>query len=70
MNAVIWIGAAITLVGLAGLVWCIRLALAARAEQNPETRKLALHRVLVWNMAGFGVAAIGLMIVVIAIILH
>ncbi len=70
MNAVIWSGAVLTLIGLAALVWCIRLALAARAEPNAEARNLALHRVLVWNMAGFGVAAIGLMVVVVAIILR
>ncbi len=70
MNAILWSGAAITLLGLAGLVWCIRLALAARSEQDPEARKSALNRVLIWNMSGFGVAALGLMVVVVAIILR
>ena len=69
MNAVIWSGAVITLLGLAALVWCIRLALAAR-KLTAEARAAMLHKVLIWNMAGFGVAAIGLMVVVVAVILN
>lgn len=71
MAAVIWIGAALTLLGVAGLAWCIRLALAARATGSAaEASRAALQKVLAWNMAALGVAFIGLMMVVVGLILR
>ena len=71
MAAVIWIGVAVTLLGVAGLIWCIRLSLrVAKPGQDAGAGKAALQKVLAWNMASVCVAFVGLMIVVVGIILR
>ena len=71
MTAVVWIGAAVTLIGVAGLAWCVWLALVAKnTAQGPEASRAALQKVLVWNLAALGLAFIGLMVVVVGIILR
>lgn len=70
MQALIWIGAALALAGVAGLVWCILLALRARRSgMEDEAMRAALQRVVVLNLAALGVSALGLMCVVAGIIL-
>ena len=70
MVVVIWIGAALTLLGLAGLIWCILLALRAkRADLQDAAMKAALQRVVVINMAALALSGLGLMLVVIGVIL-
>ncbi|MGQ0564553.1 MAG: hypothetical protein ACT4OK_05715 [Gemmobacter sp.] len=70
MTALVWIGAALALAGVAGLVWCILLALRARRSGlDDDTMRSALQRVVVLNMAALGVSALGLMCVVAGIIL-
>ena len=70
MVVVIWIGAALTLLGLAGLIWCILLALRAkRADLHDAAMKAALQRVVVINMAALALSGLGLMLVVIGVIL-
>jgi hypothetical protein len=70
MDTLIWIGAAISLAGVAGLVWCILLALRARRAGLPDDEmRAALQRVVVLNMAALGVSALGLMCVVAGIVL-
>ena len=70
MQALIWIGAALTLAGVAGLVWCILLALRARRSgMEDEAMRATLQRVVVLNLAALGVSALGLMCVVAGIIL-
>ena len=70
MVVVIWIGAALTLLGLAGLIWCILLALRAkRADLQDVAMKAALQRVVVINMAALALSGLGLMLVVIGVIL-
>lgn len=70
MEWLIWIGAALTLAGVAGLMWCIRLAIKARS-QGPDDAAVrsALQRVVGLNMAALGVSALGLMAVVAGIVL-
>ena len=71
MQNLIWIGAAVTLAGIAGLGWSMRLALRARTlDTDSDAARAALQTVLIWNMAGLGVAFIGLMAVVVGIILR
>ncbi len=71
MAAAIWIGAAVTVLGLAGLLWCIRLAVAARApELDPQISRAMLQKAAAWNMAAVAVAGIGLMLVLVGIILR
>lgn len=70
MEILIWVGAAVSLVGVAGLAWCIILALRARNSGLPDdAMRQALQKVVIYNMAALGVSAIGLMLVVLGIFL-
>ena len=70
MQGMIWAGAGVTLLGVVGLGWSIRLAAQVRQSSgDPEGARAALTRVLYWNMAALGIAALGLMVVVVGIIL-
>ncbi len=71
MQILVGIGAVITLFSVAMLVWCVRLALRVRRSPaaDPALARAALTRVLYWNMAALGLAALGLMAVVVGIIL-
>ena len=65
MEALIWAGALISLLGLAGLVYCILRALKIRKMPGDDDAKRAeLQRVVLINMAALGVSALGLMMVV------
>lgn len=70
METLIWIGALVTLLGLAGLLWCILLVRKARAQNLDDTAmKQRLQKVVAINLAALFVSAIGLMMVVMGIIL-
>ncbi len=70
MEILVWIGAAVSLVGVAGLGWCIVLALRARNSGLPEEAiRASLQKVVVYNMAALGISALGLMLVVAGILL-
>lgn len=70
MEALIWIGAVAALAGVAGLIWCIVLAMRARKSGLPDDEmRAALQRVVVLNMGALGVSALGLMLVVAGILL-
>ena len=70
MAWLIWIGAALTMVGVAGLVWCIVLALRAKKAGLPDqAMRAALQRVVVLNLAALAVSGIGLMCVVFGVML-
>jgi hypothetical protein len=70
MDALIWFGAVLALLGVGGLVWCILLALRARRSGlGDEAMRAELQRVVVLNMAALGVSALGLMCVVAGILL-
>ena len=70
MDALIWAGAAVSVIGLAGIVWCILLVVRARrARASPEEMKATLARVMPLNMGALALSAIGLMMVVLGIIL-
>ncbi len=70
MEWMIWIGAALTLAGVAGLGWCIRLAVRAKARGlDDAAMRAALQRVVTLNLAALGVSALGLMLVVVGVLL-
>lgn len=70
MQNLIWIGAIVTLVGLAGLIWCIvTVQKARRAELDDEAMKTKLQNVVALNMGALFLSAIGLMMVVVGIFL-
>ncbi|MCB1311865.1 MAG: hypothetical protein KDK29_08240 [Sedimentitalea sp.] len=66
----IWAGAAVSLIGLAGLIWCIiRVARARRAGLTDDALRQVLQSVIPMNMAALFLSVIGLMLVVIGVIL-
>jgi hypothetical protein len=70
MEWLIWIGAALTLAGVAGLVACIVIAVRARrAGLTGAAMQARLQRVVALNMAALGVSGIGLAMVVAGIFL-
>lgn len=70
MHALIWIGAALTLIGVGGLGYCVVRAMRARkAGLDDAAMRAALQKVVVLNMAALGISALGLMLVVAGIAL-
>ncbi|MGI3168454.1 hypothetical protein ACRARG_04835 [Pseudooceanicola sp. C21-150M6] len=70
MQFLIWTGAAVSLAGLAGLIWCILRVLGAkRAGLDDEALKAAVAKVVPWNMAALFLSVIGLMMVIMGIFL-
>lgn len=70
MTWLIWGGAATTLVGVIGLLWCIRVVMGNRRKNLDEAAmRAALQKVVALNMGALAISAIGLMMVVVGIIL-
>jgi len=70
MQAMIWIGAALTLLGVAGLGYCIlRASRARRSGLDDAAMRAELQRVVAINMAALGLSALGLAAVVSGILL-
>lgn len=69
MEIMIWIGAALALAGVAGLVWCGRLAMQAR-HMADEAARAAMQRVVTLNLAAMGLSVLGLMLVVAGLFLR
>ncbi|WP_417724320.1 hypothetical protein [Salipiger sp.] len=70
MDWLIWLGAAISFAGLAGLVWCIvRVWKARRAALSDEALREVVRRVVPLNMGSLFCSVIGLMMVIMGIFL-
>lgn len=70
MTWMIGAGATLSLGGVAGLLWCIYLALKARsAGLTDDVMRARLQHVVTLNMIALGVSALGLMMVVAGILL-
>ncbi len=70
MQSLIWSGAALSVVGLAGLVWCIvTVARARRAGLSDEALRAEVQKVLPYNLGALGLSVIGLMLVILGIFL-
>ena len=69
MGALIWGGAAVTLAGVVGLLFCALQSLKAKTMPVDQARNL-MARVVVWNLAAVGVAVLGLMSVVAGLVLR
>ena len=70
MKWLIWSGAALTLVGVIGLLWCIRVVMANRRKNLDEgAMRAALQRVVALNMGALAISGIGLAMVVVGIVL-
>ncbi|MDA7427184.1 hypothetical protein PGB28_01845 [Primorskyibacter aestuariivivens] len=68
MEWLIWIGAALSVLGLLGLGWCITtVARAKRAQLDDEAMRATLKTVLPRNLAALFLSVIGLMMVIMGI---
>ena len=68
MDVLIWIGAVISALGLAGLVWCIvAVSRAKRAKLPDEELRAILKTVVPRNLAALFLSVIGLMMVILGI---
>ena len=70
MEILIWIGSIVSLLGLVGLLWCIKTVLRAKkAAVSDEELRVSLQKVVPFNMAALFLSAIGLMLVILGIML-
>lgn len=69
-DVMIWSGAALSLVGLAGLVWCIiQVARARRSGLDDDALRAAVQSVLPLNLGSLFLSMIGLILVTVGVIL-
>lgn len=70
MDWLIWIGAVVTLGGVAALVSCVILAMRARRDAADDAAlRAALQRLVPLNLGALLLSALGLMLVVVGILL-
>ena len=70
MEWLIWVGAAMSLLGLAGLFWCIlRVWSARRSGLEDAALREAVRKVVPLNMAALMLSVFGLVMVVVGIFL-
>ena len=70
MEILIWSGSILSLLGLVGLLWCIKTVLRAKkAAVSDEELRVSLQKVVPFNMAALFLSAIGLMLVILGIML-
>ena len=70
MQAMIWIGVVLALIGVAGLGYCVlRVVKAKRAGLDDDAMRTELRRVITLNLGAVGVSALGLMLVVAGVLL-
>jgi len=70
MEILIWIGSILSILGLIGLLWCIKTVIKAKKlTDSDEELRTSLQKVVPLNMAALFLSAIGLMLVVLGIML-
>lgn len=70
MQALIWVGAALTVTGLVGLGYCIlRATRAKRSGLDDAAMRAELQRVVAINLAAVGLSGLGLAAVMAGILL-
>lgn len=61
MTVVIWIGGILTVLGLGGVLWCIRKAVWLKnAELEDDAARTEINRLIFGHMASIGTAFLGL----------
>ena len=65
----IWGGAVLAGLGVAVIVWCAVAVRAVRGQGDAALRA-RMTRILPWNLAGLGVATLGLLCVIMGIVLR
>ncbi|MEX3315074.1 hypothetical protein [Sulfitobacter sp. PS-8MA] len=67
-DLLVWLGAALSLLGLLGLGWCIiKVSRAKRANLDDEAMRAVLRKVVPLNMGALFLSVIGLMMVIMGI---
>lgn len=70
LEILVWIGAGLSVLGLAGLIWCIvRVARARKAKLSDDELRAAVQAVLPYNLGALLLSVLGLMLVVIGVLL-
>jgi len=70
MDMLIWIGACVSLVGLAGLVWCIfRVWKARKSGLDDAAMRDVVQKIMPVNTGALLLSVIGLMMVVLGVML-
>lgn len=70
MAGLIWGGAALSVTGLGGLIWCIvRVWRARRAGLSDEELRVTVRKVVPLNMGALMLSVLGLMTVILGIFL-
>lgn len=70
MVALIWAGAALTLLGVGGLGLCVVKAMTLRAAGlGDEALRASLQKLVTLNLASLGTSALGLALVIMGIVL-
>ena len=66
----VWIGTIMTLIGLAGVLWCIRKAAwLKRVELDDTAIRAELNKLIFGHMAAIGLAFLGLGLLVVGLLL-
>lgn len=69
-DVIVWVGAAISTLGLAGLIWSIlRVVRAKRRLTDDAELRLAIQKALPINLGALLLSVIGLMMVILGIFL-
>ena len=69
MEMLIWLGACVSMAGLAGLVWCIvRVWNARKAGLDDDALRAEIQKVVPLNTGALFLSVIGLMLVVLGIV--
>ncbi|WP_299666171.1 hypothetical protein [uncultured Ruegeria sp.] len=67
-DIIVWGGAALSMAGLIGLIWCIlRVMKARKANLTDDELRAAVQGVLPWNLASLFLSVLGLMMVIVGI---
>lgn len=70
MQGLIWSGAFVSVVGLAGLIWCIfKVAAAKRSNLSDDDLRDAVQKVVPINLGALFLSVIGLMMVIFGVFL-
>jgi len=70
MEFLVWAGALISLLGVAGLIRCVFIAIRARKDGlEGQEMRIRLQRAAMLNFAALCVSAVGLMLVIVGLLL-
>lgn len=64
----VWLGTALSVTGMAGILWCIlRVARARRAGLEDGELRAAVQAVVPWNLGALLLSVLGLIMVIVGV---